>query len=142
MPDWTELLVVLLDTNILASSLISPQGNEGRILTLARDRRIAIAHSSEMFAEYKIVLQRPKFDFETAKIDELLDIIRQSGRHFRRGRTLRVSPHQADNRFLECAEAAEADFLITGNLRHFPATHGITRIVNARTFLSEFEKTP
>jgi len=30
------------------------------------------------------------------------------------------------------AEAASADFLITGNKRRFPATHGKTKIVNAR----------
>jgi predicted nucleic acid-binding protein len=25
-----------------------------------------------------------------------------------------------DNQFLECAEAAQADYLVTGNIRHFP----------------------
>jgi predicted nucleic acid-binding protein len=29
------------------------------------------------------------------------------------------STHDADNRFLECAEAAGADFLVTGNRRFF-----------------------
>ena len=38
------------------------------------------------------------------------------------GRTerLAISPHQPDNRFLECAEAALATYLVTGNSRHFP----------------------
>jgi len=40
-----------------------------------------------------------------------------------------------DNRFLECAEAARADFLVTGNLRHYPAECGVTRTVNARQLL-------
>ncbi|MBV9037914.1 MAG: hypothetical protein JO182_25715 [Acidobacteriaceae bacterium] len=47
-----------------------------------------------------------------------------------------MSPHEADNRFLECVEAAQADFLITGNKRHFPAEWEGTRIVNAREFFS------
>jgi hypothetical protein len=34
--------------------------------------------------------------------------------------------------FLECAAAAEADDLVTGNLRHSPESWGRTRVVNAR----------
>ena len=40
-----------------------------------------------------------------------------------------------DNRFLECSEAAHAEFLITGNLKHYPKEYKNTRIVNARQFL-------
>jgi predicted nucleic acid-binding protein len=41
----------------------------------------------------------------------------------------------ADNRFLECAGAAEAEFLVTGNKRHFPKRWKKTRVVNARGLL-------
>jgi predicted nucleic acid-binding protein len=46
--------------------------------------------------------------------------------------TLAVSPDETDNRFLECAEAAGVDFLVTGNRRHFPNVWKTTRIVSAR----------
>jgi predicted nucleic acid-binding protein len=46
--------------------------------------------------------------------------------------TVAVSPDETDNRFLECAEAAGADFLVTGNRRHFPNVWKTTRIVSAR----------
>ncbi len=32
-----------------------------------------------------------------------------------------VATDEPDNRFLECALVARADYLVTGNLRHFPA---------------------
>ncbi len=51
-------------------------------------------------------------------------------------RTLSACPDEADNRFLECAEAAEADYLVTGNKRHFPARWRGTRVVNARELLA------
>ena len=35
-------------------------------------------------------------------------------------RTITKFVDEADNRFLECAEAARADFLGTGGKRHFP----------------------
>jgi uncharacterized protein len=38
--------------------------------------------------------------------------------------------------FLECAETARADYLITGNLRHFPPFWESTKIIPPRDFLS------
>jgi predicted nucleic acid-binding protein len=40
-----------------------------------------------------------------------------------------------DNRFLECAEAARAHYLVTGNIRHFPEVWEETRIVTPREFI-------
>jgi predicted nucleic acid-binding protein len=40
-----------------------------------------------------------------------------------------------DNVFLECAQAAAAHYLITGNAKHFPAAWGSTQIMSARQFL-------
>jgi predicted nucleic acid-binding protein len=51
------------------------------------------------------------------------------------GRKLAVSRDERDNRFLECAEAANAEFLVTGNRRHFPEVWKTTRIVSARELI-------
>jgi predicted nucleic acid-binding protein len=51
-------------------------------------------------------------------------------------RKVSASPDDSDNRFLECAEAARADFLVTGNTKHFPKRWKRTEVVNAREFLS------
>jgi predicted nucleic acid-binding protein len=50
-------------------------------------------------------------------------------------RRLTVCPDADDNRILECADAAGADFLVTGNKRHFPAEWKRTSVVNGREFL-------
>jgi len=50
-------------------------------------------------------------------------------------KTLEICTDEPDNRFLECAETAEADYLVTGNARHFPQTHKTTLIVTGRGFL-------
>ena len=36
------------------------------------------------------------------------------------------------NRFLECAGTAGADYLVTGNKRHFPKTWGNTKVMSAK----------
>jgi hypothetical protein len=41
----------------------------------------------------------------------------------------------SNDKFLECADAARADYLITGNLRHFPRFWKSTKVVTAREFI-------
>jgi predicted nucleic acid-binding protein len=41
-----------------------------------------------------------------------------------------------DHVFLECADKAGADYLITGNSRHFPKFWKKTKIITAREFVS------
>lgn len=41
----------------------------------------------------------------------------------------------SDNRFLECAEAAGAQYPVTGNKRHFPGNWKGTQVVNGREFV-------
>jgi predicted nucleic acid-binding protein len=46
------------------------------------------------------------------------------------------SPDPGDSKFLQCAQAAQADFLVTGNKRHFPdSPYGPTYVVNAGELL-------
>jgi predicted nucleic acid-binding protein len=55
---------------------------------------------------------------------------------FTAGEHLTAASDEDDNRFLECAAAAGAEYLVTGNLRHYPAAHGSTQVVNARGFFT------
>ena len=48
---------------------------------------------------------------------------------------LKVSSDPDNNHVLECAEAAEADFLVTGNAEHFPKSHKTTKVINPRQLL-------
>ena len=41
-----------------------------------------------------------------------------------------------DNIFLECALQARADYVVTGNLRHFPGQFQDIRVVSPRQFLT------
>lgn len=40
-----------------------------------------------------------------------------------------------DDIFVECADAVRADFLITGNAKHFPRYWRNTKVINARELL-------
>lgn len=48
---------------------------------------------------------------------------------------LTVSKHDSDNRFYECANAANADYIVTGNTKDFTKPYKDARIINSRQFL-------
>jgi predicted nucleic acid-binding protein len=51
-------------------------------------------------------------------------------------RHLEVTSDPDDNMFVECADAARADYLVTGNQKHFPRFWKKTKIITTREFIS------
>ena len=132
------MIRVVLDTNVIVSALLTAHGAEAAVLLLTLYGTISLVFSDPVLAEYREVLSRPKFKRPADVVTGVLADIRSVGHHVRPKRMLTVCAHDPDNRFLECAEAAEAHFLITGNKRHFPAVWKATRVANARQFLEYF----
>ena len=62
-------------------------------------------------------------------------LLRKAARIVRPRHRLNVTRDPDDNRFLECAEASKADYIVTGNKRHFPKKWRQTQVVNARELL-------
>ena len=50
-------------------------------------------------------------------------------------RKLQIAKDPDDNKFLECADAARADSLITGNRRHFPEFWKLIKGITSREFI-------
>ena len=123
---------VVLDTNILVSAHLSPLGLEYRVFKLALDLRLRLFVSATILIEYETVLRRPKFPILPGKVTESLAQIRQNSTLIVPTATLAVSPDERYNCFLECGESAGAEYLVTGNRRHFPDAWKTTRIVSAR----------
>jgi len=132
---------VVLDTNILVSACWKPGGLEAQVAALAITGQITACVSTDILAEYHDVLSRPKIAAAGDRAQELLTGLERTAMRVEPSAKITESIDDDDNRFLECAATARADFLITGNLRHYPAKfaapHGTIRIVNARTFLTE-----
>jgi putative PIN family toxin of toxin-antitoxin system len=96
----------------------------------------ARALSEAIIAEYAAVLARPKFAFPPEEIEAVLVMLRGKGEIFRPEESPVVSPDPADTKFLHCAQASRADFIVTGNKRDFPdGPYGTTRVVSAGELL-------
>jgi putative PIN family toxin of toxin-antitoxin system len=128
---------VVLDTNVVVSAHLNASGYERFVLDLALAGKIQICVSDDIFEEYAGVLRRAKFGIAKHLIDASLLMMKKASRHVRPRHKVTASEDPEDNKFLECAEAAGADYLITGNKRHFPKLFVGTRVVNAREFLEE-----
>jgi predicted nucleic acid-binding protein len=53
----------------------------------------------------------------------------------KRPRALQVTKDPDDNKFLECADASRADYLVAGNQRHFPRFWKNTKVIASREFI-------
>ena len=131
------MIRVVLDTNVLVSGMLSRHGNEALVLRMTRSGILLACVSAAILDEYGLVLRRPAFRLPQSSIDEFLLYLRTEAILVAPCVGVTASPHESDNRFLECAEAAGADFLVTGNKRHFPKNWKETKIVNARELLLE-----
>lgn len=105
------------------------------MLTLALAGELHLCFSEPILQEYERVLPREKFRLDAPRISALLELIREAGHLVHPLRDISAASDPPDNRFLECADAAEADYLVTGNTRHFPKSWGKTKVVNARELL-------
>jgi len=129
------MIRVVIDTNIVVSANISDEGLPASILDLAARKKILMILSEPILAEYADVLRRPRLKLDPIKVENSLAVIRSTSKRVKPNRTVKKSPDESDNRFYECAEAGKANFLITGNTRHFPDNHKGTQIVTPREFI-------
>lgn len=114
---------IVLDTNVLVSGVLSPAGPPAQILQLIIVGRLAVLYDARILSEYREVLSRDHFGFDAGFICDLLDLIESEGDEITASPLPVRLPDVDDVIFLEVAVAGEADYLVTGNLRHFPATH-------------------
>jgi putative PIN family toxin of toxin-antitoxin system len=126
---------VVLDTNILVSALMKPEGREALVFLPAVRGQLEMCVSPAVLAEYKEVLHRPKLKLQPHEIENALKNVGKAARLVHPVHTLKISHHDSDNRFYECAEAAHADFIVTGNTKHFRKDLPPARVVNARQLL-------
>ncbi len=129
------MIRAVIDTNVLVSAMISSGGNEALLVMAINQGMFVPCYSAEILEEYSEVLLRPKFDFLPQGVSALIGMFRHRGRDFHPATVSRMSPDPEDDKFIACALAAKADFLITGNKRHFPENVSGTKIVNAGELL-------
>ena len=128
---------VVLDTNVIISSLNFP-GNERMVLELALRGRFEFFLSLFILEEVAGVLTR-KFGWDEERTAQAIMTLENAATIIAPARLEEmVEGGHPDNRILECAVAANADYLVTGGRRHLLplGEHRGASVVNALRFLS------
>jgi predicted nucleic acid-binding protein len=113
-------MIVVVDTNVLVSGLLSAYGAPARVLDLITTGDLRVAHDDRIAVEYRQVLARPRFGLHPEAVAHLLDYLFMEGLPLVARPLPAALPDLADQPFWEVAVEAVAP-LITGNLKHFPA---------------------
>lgn len=129
-------LRLVIDTNVLISAAIKPAGLQRTILLIAMTRPARWYVSRPILEEYGDVLARPELRIRKGLRQQLLQLIRNHSYMVAPARRIEVTHDPDDNMFLECPDAARADYLVTGNQRHFPKYWKQTKIISSREFIS------
>jgi putative PIN family toxin of toxin-antitoxin system len=129
-------LRLVLDTNILVSAALKPESLQRTALLLALTKPARLYVSQPILDEYGEVLARRELRIRKGLRLQLLQLVRNRIHLVAPRHTLRVTRDADDNIFLECADAARADYLITGNQRHFPAFWKQTKVITSREFVA------
>jgi uncharacterized protein len=130
----------VLDTNIVVSAAMTASGVCDHVLRAAFRGEFRLCVTARIQEEYSEVLRRPALKLPADVVAGILEFTGSSDRYMDDLTPLNL-PDPDDEIFLAAAIAAQADFLVTGNLRHFPRElrRGV-EVVSPREFLQRLDQ--
>jgi len=104
------LIRAIVDTNILISGVIRPEGVAGEILRRLRDGEFALLYTEPLLVELAEVINRPrirqKYSLGSEDIETVLALILLRGEPIDPRRRVEICRDPKDNMILEAAVAA------------------------------------
>jgi len=112
---------LVLDTNVIVSAFINPQGKPSEILKMIVNRKADLIYNIVILSEYENVLLRPKFSekIDSDNIRKLINLIGIIGTSFDPVSSKIKFLDKSDRIFYDTAKYSDS-ILITGNMKHFP----------------------
>lgn len=129
---------VVLDTNVLISALAFPGSKPDQILSRIRRGEIDLFISSFILSELDRVLLE-KFRLTKKEAQDRVNAVSSIAHHVEPTERIQVvTAKDDDNRILECAIEAQADFLVTGDKEHLLPLGSLrdTRIISPSEFVN------
>lgn len=134
------MITVVLDTNVLVSSLLSRKSSPAKILDLILENQILVAYDDRILGEYEEVLSRTELHIPPPRMLAVIDHIELNGKYIE-PETLPTDgcTDPDDIMFAEVFITSSADALVTGNLRHYkPLLEQEVLVLTPAQFLAKF----
>jgi putative PIN family toxin of toxin-antitoxin system len=114
------MLLIVLDTNVLVSGMLSKKGPPSKILDLILSNQIQVAYDNRILSEYNEVLIRPELKLDISKVNTIVNQIELAGKLIEPKKLSTKGYTDLDDiMFAEVFISADAEALVTGNLRHY-----------------------
>ncbi|TAL37837.1 MAG: putative toxin-antitoxin system toxin component, PIN family [Spirochaetes bacterium] len=128
---------IVLDTNVLVAGALNPRGTPANILNLILNEEVTLCYDDRIINEYRRVLKRDKFTLDPGAVDILVIHIEDRGERTD-AKPLAVAINDPDDvMFYEVLKSSGADFLVTGNTKHFKQIKD-KRIVTPAVFMAKY----
>jgi len=122
----------VMDTNVIVSALLVPSGISGGILFSFLNRKFTLVYDNRILAEYIEVCKEGRLKINQELIGPIIDFIKKEAFFCPSTSVAKPFVDEGNKKFYEVFISSGADYLITGNLKHFPKDN---RIVSPREFL-------
>lgn len=134
------MLLIVLDTNVLVSGMLSKKGPPGKILDLILSNQIQVAYDPRIINEYQEVLVRPELKLDANKVNTIVNQIELSGKFIEPNKLSTKGYSDPDDiMFAEVFITSNAEALITGNLRHYkPLLEQNASVLSPAQFLETY----
>lgn len=113
---------IVIDTNVIVSSLRSTKGFSYKLISILDDKRIKLFISVPVVLEYEDAIKRRNLNinYKKSEINDFLDFICFVGEERKIHYLWRpILKDRKDDMFLELAVESESDFIITFNKKDF-----------------------
>ncbi len=133
---------VVFDTNIFISALVTPGGSGARAMQRILRGKDRLYVSRELVDEVLVVLAR-KFARDAQALSRTAIFLSELGQLVVAAATVSVLADETDNRILECAIAAGAELVVTGDraMLELGEFAGV-RMISLRDYLAIEEQEP
>ncbi len=117
-------IFVVIDTNVLVSSLITKNPNSPtvKVMRAVLSGAVTPLYHQDILDEYREVLSREKFRLQERNISSMIDFFKKIGVEVQPRQSGEILPDMDDLIFYEVALDGQGDstFLVTGNIKHYP----------------------
>jgi putative PIN family toxin of toxin-antitoxin system len=130
------MLKAVLDTNVVVSAHLTADGPAALIFRLALSRYFQCYVSEEILEAYCEVLQRRKFKLDADYVVQSLSAFRAAAVLVNPRMQIVAARDHDDDKILQCAIEAKADYIVTGTIRDFPKQFPGVSVFPPRGFLN------
>jgi putative PIN family toxin of toxin-antitoxin system len=131
------MLTIVLDTNILVGSFLTPHGENWEVVRRAKGQKLCLSPFilTEVWRTLRVSRLKKKYRYSDTELVHYLQYLRAISHVRIPKQPVRACADPDDDHVLACAVDVHADYLVTRNVKDFPKTYRGVSIITPGKFL-------